>query len=63
MNDAYGDSGSPFGGVKSSGYGRENGIYGLEEFCIVKAVTGYDEMDDDLLEEEIDDYDEEEAEL
>jgi aldehyde dehydrogenase (NAD+) len=63
MNDAYGDSGSPFGGVKGSGYGRENGIYGLEEFCIVKAVTGYDEMDDDLLEEEMDDYDEEEAEL
>ena len=63
MNDAYGDSGSPFGGVKGSGYGRENGIYGLEEFCIVKAVTGYDEMDDDILEEEIDDYDEEEVEL
>lgn len=48
MNDAHGDSGSPFGGVKGSGYGREGGVYGMEEFCTIKAVTGFDEMEDDL---------------
>ncbi len=52
MNDAYGDSGSPFGGVKGSGYGREGGIYGLEEFCTIKAVTGFDEEEYDLDEED-----------
>jgi aldehyde dehydrogenase (NAD+) len=48
MNDAYGDPGSPFGGVKGSGYGREGGIFGLEEFCTIKAVTGFDEDEGDL---------------
>lgn len=52
MNDAYGDSGSPFGGVKGSGYGREGGIYGLEEFCTIKAITGFDEDEYDLEEED-----------
>ncbi|KAL3931930.1 MAG: hypothetical protein SGARI_004091 [Bacillariaceae sp.] len=52
MNDAYGDAGSPFGGVKGSGYGKESGIYGLEEFCVIKAVTGYDDLDEDHDEDE-----------
>ena len=60
MNDADSDAGSPFGGVRGSGYGRESGIYGLEEYCIIKSITGFDALDDDI--EEGNDW-EQEAEL
>jgi aldehyde dehydrogenase (NAD+) len=32
----------PFGGYKMSGNGREQGVYGLEEYCEIKAMLGYD---------------------
>lgn len=37
-NTAISTSEAPFGGVKHSGVGRENGIYGIQEFLEVKFV-------------------------
>ncbi|WP_086350774.1 NAD-dependent succinate-semialdehyde dehydrogenase [Candidatus Enterococcus clewellii] len=40
VNDvAISHSATPFGGVKHSGFGRENGAYGVEEYITVKFVT------------------------
>ena len=41
INGKAADSGTPFGGYRQSGNGREGGVWGLEEFLEVKNVTGW----------------------
>ena len=41
MNGQARSAGSPFGGMKQSGNGREGGVWGIEDFLEVKAVGGW----------------------
>jgi len=43
MNGQNRGMGSPFGGMKQSGNGREGGKWGIEDFLEVKAVSGWTE--------------------
>jgi len=41
INGNGADSGTPFGGFRQSGNGREGGKWGLEEYLEVKTITGW----------------------
>ena len=41
INGNGADPGTPFGGYRQSGNGREGGNWGLEEYLEVKTVTGW----------------------
>jgi len=40
INYKGGNDGTPFGGYKQSGNGRENGVWGLHDYLEIKAITG-----------------------
>ncbi len=46
MNGRSRGAGAPFGGMKQSGNGREGGVWGIEDFLEVKAVSGWSSADD-----------------
>ena len=41
INGKGADPGTPFGGYRQSGNGREGGVWGLDEYLEVKTVTGW----------------------
>jgi acyl-CoA reductase-like NAD-dependent aldehyde dehydrogenase len=38
----YDEANAPIGGVKGSGWGRNNGKYGLREFLVEKTISIHD---------------------
>jgi aldehyde dehydrogenase (NAD+) len=46
MNGQPRGAGAPFGGMKQSGNGREGGVYGIEDFLEIKAVSGWSSDND-----------------
>ncbi|WP_372674521.1 aldehyde dehydrogenase family protein [Aquicoccus sp.] len=46
MNGQPRGAGAPFGGMKQSGNGREGGVFGIEDFLEVKAVSGWSNEND-----------------
>ena len=40
MNGIGADDGAPFAAMRASGNGREGGVWGLEDFCVIKVVSG-----------------------
>jgi len=41
INGKSPDPGTPFGGYRQSGNGREGGTWGMEEYLEVKTITGW----------------------
>lgn len=42
INGLYDEPRAPFGGFKQSGFGRENGKWGMESYLEAKTILGYD---------------------
>jgi aldehyde dehydrogenase (NAD+) len=40
MNGIEAEGGAPFAAMKASGNGREGGLWGLEEYTVIKVVSG-----------------------
>jgi len=40
INGVGADDGAPFAAVRASGNGREGGVFGMEDFCVLKVVSG-----------------------
>jgi len=41
LDNKSADAGTPFGGYRQSGNGREGGTWGIEEYLEVKTISGW----------------------